>query len=250
MKQKYGFCLYMTAEDFFTEYVKNNSLDRTQILIVSRDFVGDIKEKQKYNTITYQSRYDNIDFVPSLLPNPASLEFAYSDSKERFHDAYEGHLLGDDAFSDLICIVDMVVNDGVNIILLSSRAEFKSTFPYFIKDFVLDKFGMKICLAEELEEAESEEEYNRIITDIRDVEEIRTLLDFHKRELTEDKTSSEEFFNQFMEDAPVKYRKVLMTKDIPYLISMANEKGLHVSRRKSKEFIVDAIVKEVFGSDA
>lgn len=243
----HGMILYMTIEEFFTEYVKSNDLERTQIIIVSRDVTADIKNRERYNNIVYSSKYDNIDFVPSLIPTPESMEFAYSDDKTRFIEAYEGHLLSDDVFTDIICIVDMVVNDGINIILLSSRAEFKSQFPYFLKDFIYERFGLKICLSEQLAESETEEEYTKLIQDIGDVEEIKLLLEQSKIDLTDDASSAEEFFNRFMEDAPVKYRRVLMTKDKEALLEFSKEKGLHISRRKTKEEIVDMIVNEVFG---
>ena len=246
-KRKHGMILYMTIEEFFTGYVKTNNLNRTQIIIVSRDVTADIKTNEKYNNITYSSKYDNIDFVPSLLPPPSSMEFAYGDDKSRFMEAYEGHLLSDETFTDIICIADMVVNDGVDVIMLSSKAEFASQFPYFLKDFVHDKIGLKICLSEQLSGAESDEEYEKLITDIGDIDDIKTLIDYNKKELSEDHTSEEEFFNRFMEDAPIKYKKVLMTKDIDYILSLGRDKGLRLNKRKSKEELVNAIVVDVFG---
>lgn len=246
-KRTHGICLYMTVEEFFTEYVKNNDLDMTQILVISRDVTADIKTKEKYNYISYSSKYDNIDFVPELLPTPTSLEYAYGDDKTRFIEAYDGHLRGDDPFTSIICIADMVVNDGIDIILLSSKAEFASRFPYLLKDFVFETLGLKIRLSEELTDADSEEEYRQLISDIGDIDDIKTLIDVNKRELMEDKSSPENFFNHFMEDAPMKYRKILMTKEVEQLISLGKEKGLRLSRRKPKEELVDVLVKEVFG---
>lgn len=246
-KRNLGMILYMPIEEFFTEYVRNNNLGNTQILIISRDVVADIKEKEKYNNINYLSRYDNVTFVPSLLPNPASMEFAYGDDKTRFVEAYEGHLLGDEAFTDLICITDMAVNDGIDIILLSSKAEFASKFPYFLKEFASDKLGVNICLSEQLKDADNDEEYNKLL-ELGDVDEIKTLLEYNMKELTEGKVS-EAFFNRFMENAPMKYRKVLMTKDVDYLIRLGKDKGLHLSRRKSKEELIDKLVQEVFGEE-
>lgn len=246
-KKRTGICLYMTVEEFFTEYVKNNDLEMTQILIISRDVVADIKTKEKYNCILYSSKYDNIDFVPELLPTPSSLEFAYGDDKERFYENYDGHLRSDEAFTSLICIADMVVNDGIDVILLTSKAEFASRFPYVLKDFMFENLGLKIRLSEELTEVDSEEEYQKLISDIGDIEDIKTLIDVNKRELMEDKSSPENFFNHFMEDAPMKYRKILMTKEVEQLINLGKEKGLRMSRRKPKEELVDILVKEVFG---
>lgn len=246
-KRTHGMCLYMTVEEFFTEYVKNNDLEMTQILIVSRDVVADIKTKENYNYISYSSKYDNIDFVPELLPSPASLEFAYGDNKERFIEAYDGRLRDQETFTSLICIADMVVNDGIDVILLSSKAEFASGFPYILKDFMFENLGLKIRLSEELTEADSEEEQQELISDIGDIEDIQTLLDIAKRELMDEEDSPENFFNHFMEDAPTKYRKILLSKDVEQIIKLGKEKGLRMSRRRPKEDLVDMIVKEVFG---
>ena len=247
MSREPGNCIYMTTEEFFTEYVKNNNLEKTQIIIVSRDVVSDIQTNDKFTKIAYDSKYDNIDFVATLLPTPQSMEYAYGDDKTRFFEIYEGHLLSDDVFNDIICIVDMVVNDGIDIVILSSKAEFKSRFPYAIKDFVYDKFGLIIRLSEELADAESEEEYNNLISNIGDVDEIKSLVDYYKAELTENK-SVDEFVNRFMEDAPIKYRRILLTKTPEYVINLGKEKGLHLSRRKSLEELVDAVVERVFGN--
>lgn len=246
-KRTHGICLYMTVEEFFTEYVKNNDLEMTQILIISRDVIADIKTKEKYNYISYSSKYDNIDFVPELLPTPSSLEYAYGDDKTRFIESYDGHLRDDDPFTSIICIADMVVNDGIDVILLSSKAEFASRFPYLLKDFVFEILGLKIRLSEELIEVDSEEEYEKLISDIGDIDDIKTLIEVNKKELIEDKSSPENFFNHFMEDAPMKYRKILMTKEVEQLINLGKEKGLRLSRRKPKEELVDILVKEVFG---
>lgn len=249
-KRTHGMILYMTVEEFFTSYVKANNLDKTQIIIVSRDVTADIKTNEKYNNITYASKYDNVDFVPSLLPSPSSMEYAYGDDKTRFIEAYEGHLLSDDVFTDIVCIADMVVNDGIDVILLSSKAEFASQFPYFLKDFVHDKLGLKICLSEQLADAESDEEYENLVSDIGDIEDIKALIEYNKKELSEGQTSAEEFFNKFMEDAPTKYKKVLMTKDIDYILSLGKEKGLRLNKRKPKEELINTIVADTFGDDA
>lgn len=246
-KRNHGICLYMTVEEFFTEYVKNNNLEKTEILIVSRDVVSDIKKKEKYNYISYTSKYDNIEFVPELLPTPASMEFAYGNNTERFEEAYDGHLRSDDTYTAIICIADMVVNDGLDVILLSSKAEFASRFPYILKDFVYESLGMKIRLSEELIDADSEEEYESLIDDIGEIEDIRTMIEVGKKELMGEANPTDAFFNQFMEDADVKYRKLLMTKDVKQLVKLGTEKGLRMSRRKSKEELVDMLVKEVFG---
>lgn len=245
-KRNHAILLYMTIEEFFTEYVKSNRLDNAQILIVSRDVVGDIKIKESYSKISYESRYDNITFVPSLIPSVASMEYVYGDDKSRFTEMYEGHLLGDDVFADILCIADMVVNDGIDVILLSSKGDFASTFPYILKDFVYKQLGINICLSEQLAEAESEEEYEQLLS-LGDMDEIRTLLEFNKKELTEGRATADEFFNRFMEDAPMKYRKILMTKDKDYIIDLGKEKGIRMNRRKSKEELIDILVKEVFG---
>ena len=248
-KITHGVIIYMTLEEFFTEYVKNNCINRTQILIISRDVTADIKQKERYNNILYSSRYDNVDFVPSLLPTPSSLEYAYGDDKTRFMEAYEGHLLSDEVFTDIICIADMVVNDGVDVIMLSSKAEFASQFPYYLKDFFYDKLGLKVCLGEQLAEAETDEEYDALL-ELGDIDDIRTIIDYNKKELTEGRTSAEEFFNHFMEDAPTKYRKILQTKDVDYIVELGKDKGLRLNRRKPKDELIDAITKEIFGPDA
>lgn len=247
-KRTHPMLLYMPVEEFFTEYLRNNKLDQTQIMVISRDVIADIKVKEQYNNISYSSRYDNVTFVPSLLPTPSSMEYAYGDDKTRFYEAYEGHLLSDDAFTDILCIVDIVVNDGIDVIMLSSKSEFASRFPYFLKEFIFDKLGVNVCLSEQLRDATSEEEYEKLL-ELGDMDEIRVLLEYNKKELTEGKVSADEFFNKFMEDAPAKFRKILMTKDIDHLICFGKEKGLRLSKRKSKEQIVDMIVEEVFGPE-
>lgn len=250
-KRKTGVILYLTTEDFFMNYVKKNPLNTTQIIIISRDIISSIKKKEQYNSILYDSKYDNIDFVPTLLPTPSSLEYAYGDDKSRFREAYEGHLLGDDEFSDILCIADMVVNDGIDVILLSSKAEFASTFPYILKELVQRTIGLNICLGEQLAEAETDEEYDKLL-DLGDIEEIKRLISYNMVQILsggiDEKDASKIFFNRFMENAPTKYRKILMTKSEEELLKMAREKGLRLSRKKSKDEIINAITTEVFGA--
>ena len=235
-----GSLLIMTIDELFMKFGKDKDLKQYQILVVSRDIITNIQKKLN-NDQTYESKYDNIDFVPSLLPTVAAMEFAYGDNEETFFQAYESNLISDETMIDLVSIVDMVVSDNLDVIIVVSILDMKSKFPYFLRNFIVERFKLNCYIYEELLDDESLNP-----SDIGNVEEIKTILDYYKASFAESENAKVEFFNRFTDNMNQKFKSILLSKSVEELVKYANKHGLHVNKRKPKEEIVETLCKKMF----
>ena len=71
--------MFIDIETLVTDYAKDHDLAKWEILIVSREIVGTLalRSSSSYGITTdveFESKYENIEFVPSLRPTPSMLE--------------------------------------------------------------------------------------------------------------------------------------------------------------------------------
>lgn len=215
-----------------------------QILVVSKDIISDVaKESSTSMTKTYGSRYKNIDFVDSLFPSPAVLEFKYGSSEDAFVDAYTSQLKRKGSMEDLSCIIDLMVNSDINIIVLMSNAEYMMDFIQTLQHFIWDMFKVKTYLYEDfVVEPET-------VTDIGNVEESKKLLQFHINDLDLKDQITGEFLNKMYVDMRDVYIKTLSNKSVDDLVRMGASMGVYVSRHKPKDYIIDHLMKSLLSDD-
>lgn len=236
-----AFILISDVDRFFSNFLfdhKKEAFDKYEILIVSKDIIADQKIVSDDGTSTYQSRYENIDFDPSLIPTPKVYEFYHGSSPNTYVEAFQDQLMLENRMTSLCCIVDLVVNDDRNVVLLCSRAEYRMEYLHIIVDFLLEQFKIK---GYDIDDYLNKED----ITDIGDVEEIRKMLLFHMTNLNLIDTDTGLVMNGLMSDMVEKYKEVLMNKDKEELFKIAVNKGAYVNKRRPKEEIVDHILKKM-----
>lgn len=238
--QKKGAAMMMTPMDLVSYVAKDFPLRNFQILIISRDIVAD-SQVNTGNTVRYRSAYDNVDFMMTVVPSGGVINMKYSYDTEKgnqeFELAYDNQLSADDAFTDLVCMVDMVVNDHVPVIMLCSNVDFQTGFPEQIRRFVYDRFGFSIYTIDDALDPTLD------VTDYGDEEEIRKAVAEYKVELTENH-DEQSFFNWLTDSLFTKYRDVLMKKTPEQLARIASENGIFVRRNATKEAMVDRIVSK------
>lgn len=231
--------LFMTVMDLVTYVAKDWPLKEFQILVASQDIVtSDQAANRQDKSVRYTSIYDNIDFMRSVIPSSTTMTYKYSRTPEmddRFEMAYDNQLSADDAFQDILCMVDMAVNDKIPIIVLFSDVDFCTGFPEQLRRFVYDRFGFVIHTTEDLLDPDVD------ITKYGDPDEVQINIRQYKLELSGNE-KEEEFFNWMVDSMSEKYRDILMKKSIDQLVTLATNKGIFVRRKASKESIVDKIL--------
>jgi hypothetical protein len=236
-----GILLYMSIDNFITDFVKGKNVNEYQLIVVTREAVTDIK-RHAGTFVGYESKYNNVDFVPSLIPSGAILQSAYGNNPDRFYSDYESQLLSDDIFIDICCIIDMVVNDGLNVILLSNDADFKSGFPTILVDFIKDKFKINLYMYEELiDDPEID------VTNLGNIGEIKETLTFHIMSLMPNK-DMDEFVNKLTEDVIDVYKRQLALISDENLKKMSDKYGLKMGRRATREQLEEAILNHVLSN--
>ena len=78
-----AFLIIATINDLFSTILKKQSdgeldfnLKDSFLLICSRDIVTENKKRSSYDSYSneYQSKYKNVDFIPSLIPSATQME--------------------------------------------------------------------------------------------------------------------------------------------------------------------------------
>lgn len=242
MSEKKGSLYYMTVNEFFSEFMKSKLMkdpSNFEVIVISKDIIAD-QRYTKYNNTMYESRYDNINFALDLFPNMQVLEYLYGASLDDFALRYKTQLSYNDQMKTLCSIVDLVVNDGIDVIMVCSNIEMKMNYMDILADYMYDSFGI---IANNYKESKgSTDEF-----DYGDWAKIKLALKFHIENLGFVDDTVNEFFNTFVKDMADEYRQLLMKKSIDELFVIGTNKGVYVNRHKPKEFIVDHILKKIMG---
>ena len=242
MSDRKGSLYYMTVNEFFSEFMKSKLMTNPsnfEVIVISKDIIAD-QRYTKYNNTMYESRYDNINFALELFPNMQVLEYLYGASIDDFALRYKTQLSYNDQMKILCSIVDLVVNDGVDVIMICSNIETRMYYMDILADYMYDSFGIIVNKYSETKGSESEFDYGNF-------DKIRLALRFHIENLGFVDDTVDTFFNTFVKDMAEEYRQLLMKKSIDELFVIGTNRGVYVNRHKPKEFIVDHILKNIMG---
>lgn len=237
---KKGTIMYLSINDFFQKYLteKQGQLDNFQIIVISKDIIADT-ETRVNNMTMYESRFDDIEFLTQLYPHTDTLNYLLGNTRESFRERYIEQLDSLDEARLICCIVDMVINDGVDVYMISSKTEMMIGFYDVVREYMNTKFSMDIKSFEEY--CENPE----CLNDIGDENEIRMMLQFQIEQLKLIDADIGEFFNVLTKDMATTYRDILMKKSIDELYRIGTNNNLHINKHKPKEYIVDHIMSKL-----
>lgn len=242
--------LYMTTTELLLKYVVHKDLnlpltrDDHEILVISRDIITAITKKSgSVNSVVYESKYDNIDFLPSLFPTPKVMEIitnsGYISGKPKT--SYIAQLENvDGPYTDCLAIVGLLLdNPDITVILMCSDEEMSQLhYIEYLCDFLESEFEVMAYSYDEWDK-------DKNVT-IGDVNSIREKYETNKKAaMSSNSADIEIYFNNLTEDiADVIYSK-LEKLSINELVKFANDKGIYVNRRKPKDEIIDVIIKHL-----
>ena len=279
MKNK-GLLLFITFDDLLMSYAKHHDLADYSILVVSNEISGSLKVRSAMagvsTGIAYESKYENIEFVPSLKPTPNALEYLYSGNQStRFAEMYENHLISAEPFIDLCSVVDMVVNSDCKVIVTMASYEFAGKIPWYLREFIEDEFGLHGYVYPDTERLikhrDDKKTYEKILATIDfdvpddfdgihlepilqnygDVEAIKEKLELQKvvaaslNSRVEDDDLKSVFFNRFTEDLESKVREILMSRTETNIKDVCRTKRIRISPSATKESLVEKILHEM-----
>lgn len=244
--------LYMTTTELFLKYILHKDLDfpiantNHEILVISRDIVTAITRGQSHfggNDITYESKYDNIDFLPSLFPTAQVMEIITNEGcnsgKPRV--AYLNQLDNvNGPLTDCIAIVGLLLdNPDITCICVCSDEEMHGYhYLEYLADYMESEFGVMMYTY-----AEWENDKN---VNIGDVDEIKKKYDITKRLAIESNSAGVDIlYNRLTEDMSTAIKNKLGKLSVDELAKFANNKGIYVNRRKTKDEIIDVIIKHL-----
>jgi hypothetical protein len=280
IKPTAGSLMFISFDDLIMEFARYNDLGDYSILIASHEIAGSLKTRSVITGvstgITYSSKYDNIEFVDSLRPTPSIMEYLYGGNRERFVEHYESHLLSSEPFTDICAIVDMVVNLGVDVLIVMASYEDAAQIPACLRDFIYDQFGLLGYVYGDLSrlvkyyddkptyekivktiEFEVPEEFNGknvrcIVDNIGDVEAIREKLVLQEQvaaTISADPGKENDivsiFFNRFTEDLEDKVKDLLLQRDLEDIKDICRDKRIRILPGATKDSLVEKILHEM-----
>lgn len=245
-----GFLMFVSVKEMFTDILKWNNdgtfpfiPKETHFLVCSRDICTDmVKNNSSYGmgvSNVYQSKYCNVDFLMSLLPTPQMMEFATTSNFDEFAVDYLERLSGEYPMTDIISICDIVVNRKRPVFIICSRMDFEYQYPYILRDFIDNEFGLHGYMLDEISVDNIEQ-----VCQIGDEDAISKSIQEHINTLLL-QTDKDYFINELAEDMEKAYRKMLENRTEEELKKIANEYNLFVSRKDDKERIIDKIIAEI-----
>lgn len=277
---KKGSIVFINYDDLLMKFAKDNDLSEYEILIISHEIVGSLKMKSTSygisSNIEYESKYENIEFVSSLRPPVSAIEHISLNNKDTFLELYNNHLLSSEPYMDICSILDMAVNQGIQILMVSSAYEDALDIPYYLKEFIKDTFGFICYEFEDLERVKDayeetdkhlkakkmkslpfdipEEFYGNnfevIVQNFGDEDAVREQLELEKivaanmraKAGHEDDLQSI-FFNSITESLEEKVRENLLKRTDEQIKDMCRSSGIRIgSTYTSKETLVDKII--------
>lgn len=251
MKNK-GFLMIVTISELFSTVFKelsngniDFSLKDSFILICSRDIVTDTVRRSSsgfdYQN-AYQSKYKNVEFITSLLPSTQQIEFVGTGNTDSFVEEYMERLTGANQMKDIISICDVVVNRNMPVFIVTSSMDMNQCmYPQIIRDFIKDVMGLKGYMMDDI----SNNDFS-VIFDYGDPNVINENIESHKKEVLMS-TDKEYFFNTLVDDMEKAYREILETKSEDELKVIAKESYIFISRKDTKEKMIEKIMKEYMG---
>lgn len=276
-----GSLMFISIEDLIMDFAKDHDLKKYEILIASHDIVGSLKTKSITGGVStgieYESKYDNIEFINSIRPTPTVMEFAYgANNQDRYIEMYYNQLIGSEAYVDICCIVDMILNNDCNVLIVTSAFEVSAKVHDILASFFFDEFGINGYIYRDLKrisENYGTDKYEKIVksTDYEvpetftgrnfevitnnvtdDIGEAKRVLEAQKVIAANmDATPGTEtditsvFVNKFTEDLETKMRELLESKDERMIKELCRQKHIRIAPGASKELLIDRIMHTI-----
>ena len=239
-KEGEGWLLYLTVNEFLTFFAKDKEKDLRNyyLLVIGREIVADDQRHTSYNAVQGISRYDNVEFIPSVIPRAAAMEYLGTEQYNAFARTYEISLNSTSAFTDLVCIVDMVVNENLKVILLHHVLDQRLGWIRHLIDFIEDKFDIKCYGGADIVDDTDTNDYG-------DKEKIKKTLEMYKEKLSGSDTASD-FFNAYTDSLEGTYREILSRRSVEELAEFAKSKGIWVNKKRPKDDIIDKIIENTY----
>lgn len=240
------FLMFSGLKEFFGKILRRNSegefpfkLGECCIIVVSRSICTDKSAERTFSdSNSYVSRFDNVSFVPSLLPSAVDLEFISTRTDDEFAAAYGERLMGETALKDIVSICDIIVNRHTPVFIITSTPELtSSSFIYVMQQFIEEEFGLKGYMPSDIEGKPVD-----IVYDIGDPDTIRKNIERNIALLTKDE---QYFFNTIMGDMEKMYRDILSKKSEAELKDIAKSRYIFISRRYDKDKIISKIIDDI-----
>ncbi len=282
MSDKRGSIIMISFDDLVMEFARFNDLANYSILIASREISGSLKTRDMISGIDtgihYESKYDNIEFVDTLVPPAKAMEYLY-DARQRdaFVTMYNSHLLGAEPLSDLCAVVDMAVNEGCDILIVFAAYECSGRIPEYLQIFIEDQFGFKSFVYSDVRKLVTLYEDDRKMFDkfVRTLEiEVPDEFDGHNFECVirnygdineiQDKLRAQEevaaminkspgenediksvFYNRFTESLEDKVIELLLNRSDDDIKDMCRARNIRIVPGSSKEMLVDKILHDM-----
>ena len=220
--------LLLSIKELIGVIAKDYPLRDFQIIVSDNDIITENSVKNNYRRdIKYESNYDNIEFLPSIIPQATVLNHIWDtegDGRSRFEEAYVAQLQGDQAASDITCIIDMTLHRKVPIIILYAPLSIRQHIPDVLKQYLMDD--------------------SVDVLDIGDINEIEKNLD-DSMKLIASSDSEEDFYNYMTDSLLGKYRGMLEKKNEEQLRAIASSKSIFLRRGLDREGIIDAIINKL-----
>lgn len=235
---------YMKIDQFIGKVVKDKNMDSAHVVVLSSSIVGSVQKKGPGNTDVIESKYKNIHFAENLYPEPRVQNYAdrYSE-REMFREAYIEQITRDDNFGDVCAIVDLVVEKGKDVILVTGPFEYSMGFLEILSIFIKDEFGLESASFDQLERGDMSP--REIDTANQDMDKIKENLNSFVVEALQLQTK-EDMYNRFCDDLETKYKEILMRKTIEQLHYIADDKGYKINPRLEKKEYVDELFDRMF----
>lgn len=246
--EKKAFLMFVSLKELFTDILKRNSegemhfkLGDCFMLIVSRDIITSVGAKSRDFTDMneFQSRYENVEFLTTLLPRAELIEFLGSSGTDQFIESYVTSLQAEYPMADIISICECVANRGMSIFMVFSNSDMQTGYPGILKDYIEEEFGLKGYTVQDLADKSPD-----IIYNIGDIDEIRKNIKSHIDQYLI-QYDRETFFNSLTDDMEKAYKDTLSKHTEEELRALAKERSIFISRRYTKEQIIDKIIDDI-----
>lgn len=251
--------LYMSLSNLMFKYlvhpdISDNPLNETtRLLVVSRHIIASVNTpvSSRYDTNNgnftttsniYQSKYDNVDFIKSLYPNPSVLDRAYS--RDDYDDSsvmqeYFRQMDNVECYTDILSIVQMLTDeDNVSAILVCADFEMKLKYLEFLSEYLEKEFGL---LSHSFDEWNDNHNVN-----IGDVKHIKEKFNSNLEIFKASNSDMMGFFNKLTSNIEEHVRQKLERLSIDELVKFGNARNLYINRRRPKDYIIDIIIDDMY----
>lgn len=239
-----GCILFVTINDLITYIARDYPLKNFEVIVISKSIITESRGKEERsfgNLAVDESKYDNVDFVPILIPTTSTLSLLYAGRMggggyEEFSSAYLLQLNENEAFTELVCIVDMAFSEHIPILIVAVDIDFNMGYPDLLMEHINQSFNYHCHGISEFLDPSFD------VCEVGDRVRIQEALDDYKAQLSQmnDKNA---FFNYMVESARVKYKELLEMKTMDQLVLIATDAGVFLRKRDKKEDIIRKIIE-------